>query len=77
MSCCSICIGESPIAFLPITTFVKKTRVQKLTCVLCSHTSDFLGSLDRPRVHACAEGDVVLSLWVHLRVLRDETLLDH
>ena len=45
--------------------------MQKLTCVLCSHTSNFLGSLDRPRVDACAEGDVVLSLWVHLGVLQD------
>jgi hypothetical protein len=53
--------------------FVKETRVQKLTCVLCSHTSDFLGSLDCARVDACAEGDMVLSLWIDLGVLQDGT----
>ena len=53
--------------------FVKEIRVQKLTCVLCSHTSDLLGSLDRARVDACAEGNVVLSLWIDLGVLQDET----
>ena len=48
--------------------------LHRLTCVLCSHPANLLGSLDRLGVEARPECHMILSLGVHFPILRKHVL---